>query len=122
MAEWLAFATEYAVLVIDAMALLVIASGTVQAFVTGIVGGFFQAQTDHSLRLVWLRYGRWLIAGLTFQLAADIIETSVAPTWEDLGRLAAIATIRTLLNFFLERDLESLRERAGEAEGAAPAK
>jgi uncharacterized membrane protein len=122
MAEWLAFATEYAVLAIDTMALLVIIAGTVQAFVNGIVVGFFLSRTDHSLRLVWLRYGRWLIAGLTFQLAADIIETSVAPTWEDLGRLAAIAAIRTLLNFFLERDLESLRERNGEGEGAATAK
>jgi uncharacterized membrane protein len=50
------------------------------------------------------------VVGLTFQLAADIIETSVASSWQDLGRLAAIAGIRTFLNYFLERDLREVRE------------
>jgi uncharacterized membrane protein len=55
-----------------------------------------------------VRYGRWLVAGLTFQLAADIIGTSVAPSWQEVGQLGAIAVIRTFLNFFLERDLAEL--------------
>jgi uncharacterized membrane protein len=62
------------------------------------------------MRQVWLRYGRWLVAGLTFQLAADIIGTSIAPTWQEVGQLGAIAAIRTFLNFFLERDLAELRD------------
>lgn len=53
-------------------------------------------------------YGRWLVAGLTFQLAADIIGTSIAPSWQEVGQLGAIAVIRTFLNFFLERDLAEL--------------
>jgi len=118
MEGWLASATEYSILVIDAMALVVIAVGTLQAFITGILASLAGERSDHAMRLVWLRYGRWLIAGLTFQLAADIIETSVAPSWEDLGRLAVIAAIRTFLNFFLERDLEKLREK--EEESASP--
>ena len=61
-------------------------------------------------REIWLRYSRWLIAGLTFQLAADIISTSSAPSWQDVGQLAAIAVIRTFLNFFLERDQREMRE------------
>ena len=72
---------------------------------------FVPAATNHEKRSIWLRYARWLVAGLTFQLAADIIETSIAPDWEDIGRLAAIAVIRTFLNFFLERDIEEVRER-----------
>jgi uncharacterized membrane protein len=63
---------------------------------------------------VWLRYARWLVAGLTFQLAADIIETSITTSWDAVGRLAAIALIRTFLNYFLERDLEDVRQRQGE--------
>jgi uncharacterized membrane protein len=68
--------SEHAIVVIDAMALVVVAYGTVQAFIAAvrvIVSGSFET----SRRDVWLRYGRWLVAGLTFQLAADIIETDV---------------------------------------------
>jgi uncharacterized membrane protein len=57
-----------------------------------------------------MRLARWLIAGLTFQLAADIIETSVAPSWDEIGQLAAIAVIRTFLNFFLDRDQREMAE------------
>ena len=60
---------------------------------------------------MWGRYARWLIAGLTFQLAADIIETSITTNWEAIVRVAAIAVIRTFLNYFLERDYIELSER-----------
>jgi uncharacterized membrane protein len=56
------------------------------------------------------------VAGLTFQLAADIIETSIAPDWDDIGRLAVIAVIRAFLNYFLEKDLSEVRERQHEGE------
>lgn len=58
-------------------------------------------------REVWLRFAVWLLLGLEFQLAADVIRTAVSPTWSEIGQLAAIAGIRTFLNFFLERDLEA---------------
>ena len=115
MKEWLAFATHYAVTIIDAMALIIIFVGTVEAFVAGIKA-MLAGPTGHERREVWLRYGRWLVAGLTFQLAADIIETSVTPSWDDIGRLFAIAVIRTALNFFLERDMDDARRRQREAE------
>ena len=72
-------------------------------------------ENHHAVRSVWMRFSRWLVAGLTFQLAADIIETSVAPGWDDIGQLAAIAVIRTFLNYFLERDQRELREVDHEA-------
>ena len=46
--------------------------------------------------------------GLEFALAADILRTAVAPTWRDIGQLAAIAVLRTGLNHSLE--LEIARE------------
>jgi uncharacterized membrane protein len=55
------------------------------------------------------------VAGLTFQLAADILATSIAPSWDELVRLAIVAMIRTLLNFFLERDLAEVRGRQFES-------
>ncbi len=77
--------------------------------------------SGHERRDVWLRFARWLVVGLTFQLAADIIETSVAPSWDDIGRLAAIALLRTALNYFLERDLAELREEQSKSARTASA-
>lgn len=108
MKEWLVFLTEHAVTIMDAMALLVIAYGTIQAFV-GAVQVAIQPGQIHARREIWLRYGRWLVAGLTFQLAADIVETSITTSWEAIGRIGAIAVIRTFLNYFLERDLAEVR-------------
>lgn len=110
MKELLATATHYSVSLIDAMALIVIVVGTVEAFVKGFQA-LLASKTAHASREIWLRYARWLVAGLTFQLAADILETAIAPTWDDIGRLGVIAVIRTFLNYFLERDLTDVRER-----------
>src|SRR5262245_66543937 len=120
MEEWLHLVTKDVVVVIDVMALIIIVIGTIEAFFTGLWAAF-PAPAHSRFREILVRYGRWLVAGLTFQLAADIIETSVAPTWQDVGQLGAIAVIRTFLNYFLERDLaahrgdhgEPLRTRAG---------
>jgi uncharacterized membrane protein len=114
MREWLTIVTEHASVAIDAMALLFILIGSVEAFVSGL-RLIFASSASHEKRGVWLRYARWLIAGLTFQLAADIVETAVAPSWNDIGRVAAIAAIRAFLNYFLERDLSEIRERQHEA-------
>jgi uncharacterized membrane protein len=108
--EGLIATTEAVVLVIDAMALVVIVVGTVAAFVAAIKA-MFRPLGNSERRDLWLRYSRWLVAGLTFQLAADIIESSITASWEAVGRLAAIAVIRTFLNYFLERDLRELRDQ-----------
>ena len=110
MQEWLHLVTKDTVVVINAMALVVVAIGTAEAFFTGLWVAF-PARAAHSrFREIWVRYGRWLVAGLTFQLAADVIETSIAPSWQEVGQLGAIAVIRTFLNYFLERDLSELGE------------
>src|SRR5215467_10448364 len=116
MEEWLHLVTKDIVVIIDAMALIIVAIGTVEAFFTGLWAAF-PAPAHRRSREILVRYGRWLVAGLTFQLAADIIETSIAPTWQEVGQLGAIAVIRTFLNYFLERDLTGLeigaRSRSG---------
>jgi uncharacterized membrane protein len=108
--QWLMVAAGYLVVIINAMALLIITIGTVQAFIRCLRALFGPSETGHELRSTYLRYARWLIAGLTFQLAADIIETAGAPSWDEVGRLGAIAFIRTFLSFFLERDIAETRE------------
>jgi uncharacterized membrane protein len=53
----------------------------------------------------------WLLLGLEFELAADIVRSAIAPTWTDIGQLASIAAIRTFLNYFLESDIEKVQTR-----------
>ena len=63
-------------------------------------------------KAIWRRFGVWLLLGLEFALAADIITSVISPTWQDIGELGAIAVIRTFLNYFLERDLENAEAAA----------
>jgi uncharacterized membrane protein len=109
MKEWLAFFTEPVTAVIDGIALLMIVIGTVDVLVR-VVPVMLLSASGHLRRDIWLRYSRWLVAALTFQLAADIIQTSVGTTWDDIGRLGAIAVIRTFLDYFLGREVTETRE------------
>ena len=80
----------------------------------GIIGALWQLvramcmSDSHpgNFHAVRLRLARYLALALEFQLAADILSTAVAPSWEAIGKLAAIAVIRTGLNFFLMREME----------------
>jgi uncharacterized membrane protein len=118
MEEWLHLVTKDVVVIIDTMALIIVAIGTVEAFFTGLWAAFPAPASHNRFREILVRYGRWLVAGLTFQLAADIIGTSIAPSWQEVGQLGAIAVIRTFLNFFLERDLAELGTEAQGRSGA----
>ena len=106
----------YIALGVEASAALVIAYGAIQA-----LGGSFRAVIEKRSQVgqrkdVWLNFGVWLLLGLEFELAADIVRTAIAPTWTDIGQLAAIGVIRTFLNFFLEKDLEKYESKETEKE------
>lgn len=115
MRELLFTLTEFAVPLIQLVALVTVLAGTIEC-VAQVLRAVATRAPDDELRAVWLRYARWLVAALTFQLGADILETATAPTWEDIGRLAAIAVIRTFLDVFLARDVNEVRERQAERE------
>jgi uncharacterized membrane protein len=97
----------YVALSVEAIAAMVIAYGAIEALIS--------LATDHrsmrKRRDVRVHFGVWLLLGLEFELAADIIRTAISPTWVDIGQLASIAGIRTFLNYFLEADIEKLRKR-----------
>jgi uncharacterized membrane protein len=56
-----------------------------------------------------LTLARHLALALEFQLGADILTTAVAPSWDQIGKLGAIAIIRTALNYFLTREMREER-------------
>lgn len=58
-----------------------------------------------------LTLARFLALALEFELGADILSTAVAPTWDQIGKLGAIAVIRTALNYFLTREMREVRTR-----------
>ncbi|MFD1469104.1 DUF1622 domain-containing protein [Hymenobacter caeli] len=71
-----------------------------------------------------LTLSRYLALALEFQLGADILSTAIAPSWDQIGRLGAIAVIRTALNFFLSKEMREERrstKAAGDEAGAPPA-
>lgn len=64
-----------------------------------------------------IRLGLWLSLALELTIAADILQTAVAPTWDAIGRLGAVVAIRTVINYFLQRDIDVVRGReAGASE------
>jgi uncharacterized membrane protein len=107
---------EFASLTIGGIAVLIVAWGSVEAAL-GCISLIVRGQTGHGARkVVWRRYGVWLLLGLEFELASDIIDTVISPDWMDIAKLGAIAVIRTFLNYFLEKDLEgAAHEAANEA-------
>ncbi|MCY7365969.1 MAG: DUF1622 domain-containing protein [Frankiaceae bacterium] len=109
---------------VDLLVRLVEAAGAMIIFLAAAsaCGRFVAAAArrgdERQFTRVRLAFGRYLVLGLEFQLASDVLSTAVAPTFQEIGQLAAIAAIRTALNYFLGKEIA--RERA-EVEQPVPA-
>lgn len=89
---------------VEAIGALVIGLGVAIAVVQLVRQWFSpQAKDYNQIRLTLARH---LALALEFQLGADILSTAVAPSWDQIGQLGAIAVIRTALNYFLMRELQ----------------
>jgi uncharacterized membrane protein len=100
---------------IDLIMLGIIALGSVRA-VIAVVRCIAKGEgLAPNIREIWLHYASWILLALEFALAADLIDTVVAPTWEEIGQLGAIAGIRIALGYFLGRDIGEYREIKPEA-------
>ena len=109
---------DVAVRIVEAGGAVVIFVGAVIAFGRFIVVSVRREGMD-PFAPVRLDLGRFLALGLEFQLAADILRTAVAPSFTQLAQLAAIAAIRTALNFFLGREIKEQRELVRADQSAA---
>lgn len=104
-------AVQWLRLVVEMTGALVIGLGVVTAawqFARGFRAG--QAEGFNPIRLTLARY---LALALEFQLGADILSTAVAPSWDQIGKLGAIAVIRTGLNYFLMREMREEKRAEG---------
>ncbi|NML65952.1 DUF1622 domain-containing protein [Hymenobacter sp. RP-2-7] len=68
------------------------------------------ARRTANFTAIRLSLARYLALALEFQLGADILSTAIAPSWQEIGKLGAIAVIRTALNFFLSKEMEQERK------------
>ena len=114
-AEWIALS-------IEAIGILLIAIGGLQAFLRVLVDFFRAPMAFGWRRKVWVDLGVWLMLSLQFLLGADIVRSAIAPTWTTIGQLAAIAAIRTFLNYFLEKDIEKMRSEDADTVRLEPGK
>ncbi len=113
--EYLVTAVGYLRLVVEAIGAAVIGYGvltTTLRYILTLIG--VREDTNNEIRLY---LGQYLVLGLEFQLGADILATAVAPTLDEVILLGAIATIRTVLNYFLSQELERARREAAATSG-----
>jgi uncharacterized membrane protein len=109
----------YIALLLEVASALIIAYGAIKAIFRLLMPKHDKTETLVWRKTVFLHFGAWLILGLEFELAADIVRSAIAPSWESIGKLAAIAAIRTFLNYFLEKDVEKYAESVRAAEAAS---
>jgi uncharacterized membrane protein len=110
--NYLARGTEGAAAIVIGLAIV---RATFQALRLFVHPSGQQATEDVRLQL-----GRWLAVALEFELAADILGTAIAPTWNEIGKLAAIVVLRTVLNYFLQQEIDRAAVRNSSAGQAAP--
>jgi uncharacterized membrane protein len=85
-------------------AVVVIVIGALHAILSA-VRGLIRQRTVVAPLVVFRGFAAWLVLALEFLLAADVLRTAITPTWNEIGQLAAIAAIRTFLNYSLSHDL-----------------
>lgn len=101
-------AVDWIVLITESIGAIVIAVGVVLAVVL-LVRAMRPGSHAGQFTRVRLALGSYLVLGLEFQLAADILKTAIAPSFTEIGQLAAIAAIRTVLNYFLTKEIKDER-------------
>src|SRR5262245_56246185 len=94
----------------EGAAILIVAVGVIQAVFHLCRYALNQQGGTGRRKQIWLGLALWLVLALEFELAADIVRSVLSPSWQDIGQLAAVGAVRTLLNFFLEKDLEKYSE------------
>jgi uncharacterized membrane protein len=114
--------TEYAARAVEFAASVLITIAALQATVRAFALFLRPPPNPAAKNEVRLTLARWLALALEFELAADILNTAVTPTWSDIEKLAAIAAIRTALNYFLGKEIDAASDpvRASAALRAGP--
>jgi uncharacterized membrane protein len=107
---------DHIALGVEVIAALLILVGAFEAILMTVRQLLGSGATLVASKKVWLGLARWLMLALEFELAADILRSAIAPSWNSIARLGAIAAIRTFLNYYLEQDVEQFTQRQKDVE------
>jgi uncharacterized membrane protein len=107
--EYLITGVDYLRLVVEAIGAAVVGFGSLAAAMRLLLT--LLGIRDYSNTEIRLFLGRYLTLGLEFQIGADILSTAIAPTFDEVLLLGAIVVIRTILNYFLTKELERERQQ-----------
>lgn len=101
--------------IISTIGILIIFSGVIIAFIQFIIFSCSGKLLDKENKINKIRFdlGRIIILGLEFIVAADLIGSTTTPDYYDVGILAIIVAIRTLLSYSLTREMGSLSPSPG---------
>ncbi len=106
--ELLRDAVFFLVRLVEAAGAIVIFSGAALGFLRFLYASLLRRpKLFNHLRL---EMGKFLALGLEFQLASDLLSTAITPSFAEIGKLAAVATIRTALNYFLSKEIDRERQ------------
>ncbi len=101
---------KYATYIAQVAAVFVIVAGMIRALYYYVKNRIKDPGDYMPVLSSRLELGYTLSLGLSFLIGASILKSSITPTWDDIGKLAAIIGIRTILNYFLSREIKSLNE------------
>jgi uncharacterized membrane protein len=111
---------------IEVLGIVTMVAGLAIALARGALGLTRGRGGEHAYEVVRTVFGRSILLGLEFLVAADIIRTvAVEPSLRNVGVLALIVLIRTFLSFSLEVEIDGTwpwrrAARPGPASRAAP--
>jgi uncharacterized membrane protein len=110
MVELIKLVAHHVATIAEGIAVLFIIIGIAGALFIYVKKTFFLKADYTAMTQSRNHLGHSLSLALEFLIGADILRTAISPTWEDIGQLGAIVAIRTVLNFFLTRELKQISD------------
>ena len=99
--------------IISVISLLIVTYGVLVCFIAFLrneIKRFNGTYTVNNIRQLRADFGTYLLLGLEFLIASDILKTVVDPTLDELGILGGVVVVRTVLSVFLNKEIKELAE------------
>ena len=116
MTELIKLVAHHVAIIAEGIAVLFIIFGIIGALVIYVKKTFFVKSDYLAMTKSRNHLGHSLSLSLEFLIGADILRTAISPSWQDIGQLGAIVGIRTVLNFFLTRELKQIENQKPDIE------
>ena len=99
--------------IISVISLLIVTYGVLVCFIAFLrneIKRFNGTYTVNNIRQLRADFGTYLLLGLEFLIASDILKTVVDPTLDELAILGGVVVVRTVLSVFLNKEIKELAE------------